>query len=108
MSFVRGNQRQNGATAMAAPKDARQHAAETEEVLVVVFDDARARFFAREPNGRLTPKNEIKSGLHHFVRDAVSDKPGRSSRPPAKADAARSSPSMTNTRWKNTITSTPS
>jgi protein required for attachment to host cells len=63
---------------MAAPKHARQHAAETEEVLVVVFDGARARFFAREPNGRLTPKNEIESGLHHFVQDAVSDKPGRS------------------------------
>src|SRR5262249_44607311 len=49
-----------------------------EEVLVVVFDGAKARYFARESNGRLIPINEVDSGLHAFARDAVSDKPGRS------------------------------
>jgi protein required for attachment to host cells len=48
------------------------------ETLVIVFDGARARFFRREPKGRLIPLNEIESGLHRHTRDVVSDKEGRS------------------------------
>jgi len=51
---------------------------ESLETLVVVFDGARARFFSREPNGRLVALNEIESGLHKHTRDVVSDKEGRS------------------------------
>src|SRR5262245_3126681 len=48
------------------------------ETMVVVFDGGRARFFAREPKGRLIFLDEIDSGLHKRTQDAVSDKDGRS------------------------------
>jgi protein required for attachment to host cells len=59
-------------------KGAGDMATESLEMLVVVFDGARARFFSREPNGRLVFLNEIESGLHKHTQDAVSDKAGRS------------------------------
>jgi protein required for attachment to host cells len=43
----------------------------------VVFDGAKARFFKREPDGRLRPSAEIESGLHRFTREEGSDRPGR-------------------------------
>ena len=52
-------------------------AAETEEVLVVVFDGAGARLFRRAPNGRLGLLNEIDSGLQRKSSDIVSDRQGR-------------------------------
>jgi protein required for attachment to host cells len=61
---------------MAAPK-ARSNALETGEVLVVVFDGARARFFRYWPNGKLTPLQEMESGLHRNNQETVTDKPGR-------------------------------
>jgi len=48
------------------------------ETMVIVFDGGRARFFAREPKGRLIFLDEIDSGLHKRTQDAVSDKDGRS------------------------------
>lgn len=52
-------------------------AAETEEVLVVVFDGSGARSFKRLPNGHLQFLNEIGSGLHRKTSEAVSDRQGR-------------------------------
>jgi protein required for attachment to host cells len=52
-------------------------AAETPEVLVVVFDGARARFLKRAANGRLTLLNEIASGLGRKTSEIVSDRQGR-------------------------------
>src|SRR5437762_10334741 len=63
---------------MAAAKEARPVSPDSDEVLVVVFDSARARFFRHLPNGRLEALNEMDSGIHRFTREQVSDKPGRS------------------------------
>jgi protein required for attachment to host cells len=52
-------------------------AAETEEVLVLVFDGAGARFFKRSPNGRLELLQEITSDLHRKTSESVSDRQGR-------------------------------
>lgn len=52
-------------------------AAETEEVLVIVFDGSGARFLRRWPNGRLELLNEVASGLHRRTSEAVSDRQGR-------------------------------
>src|ERR1700759_2632169 len=57
---------------------ANEHLPENRDILVVVFDGAKVRFFMHKPNGQLNPLTEMESGLHHFARDAVSDKPGRS------------------------------
>ena len=51
--------------------------AETEEVLVIVFDGAGARYFKRSPNGRLQFLHEVSSGLHRKTGDQVSDRQGR-------------------------------
>ena len=48
------------------------------DLLVVVFDSAKALFFERGTDGHLHPLNEWQSGLSHHVRDVVTDKPGRS------------------------------
>ena len=48
------------------------------DVLIVVFDSAKARFLERGTDGRLHPLNEWQSGLHAHVQDLVTDKPGRS------------------------------
>ena len=48
------------------------------DLLIVVFDGAKARFFERGSDERLHPLNEWQSGLHAHVRDLVTDKPGRS------------------------------
>lgn len=53
-------------------------AAETEEVLIVVFDGAGARYFKRAPNGRLTLLKEVASGLGRRTSEIVSDRQGRS------------------------------
>jgi protein required for attachment to host cells len=63
---------------MAPPKASRSHALETGEILVVVFDGARARFFRYWPNGQLAPLQEMESGLNRNNQETVSDKPGRS------------------------------
>jgi len=52
-------------------------AAETEEVLVIVFDGAGARYFKRQPNGRLTLLKEATAGLHRRTSETVSDRQGR-------------------------------
>src|SRR5262245_41609730 len=52
-------------------------AAETEEILVLVFDGRGARYFKRSPNGRLELLNQIESGLHRKTSEAVSDRQGR-------------------------------
>lgn len=52
-------------------------AAETEEVLVIVFDGSGARYFQRSPNGRLQFLHEVASGLHRKTSEQVSDRPGR-------------------------------
>jgi protein required for attachment to host cells len=52
-------------------------AAETEEILVIVFDGAGARFFKRSPNGRLELLKEVASGLHRSTSETVSDRQGR-------------------------------
>jgi protein required for attachment to host cells len=52
-------------------------AAETEEVLIIVFDGSGARFLRRWPNGRLELLNEVASGLHRRTSEAVSDRQGR-------------------------------
>ena len=62
---------------MAPPKASRPNALETSEVLVVVFDGARARFFHYWPNGKLAPLQEMESGLHRNNQETVTDKPGR-------------------------------
>ena len=48
------------------------------DVLVVVFDSAKALFFEHGTDGRLLPLNEWQSGLSRHVQDLVTDKPGRS------------------------------
>ncbi|HMI95028.1 MAG TPA: host attachment protein [Micropepsaceae bacterium] len=48
------------------------------DLLIVVFDSAKARFFERAADERLHPLNEWQSGLHAHVVDLVTDKPGRS------------------------------
>src|SRR5688572_10146865 len=58
-------------------KGACNMAAETEEVLVIVFDGAGARHFQRQPNGRLTLLKEATAGLHRRTSEAVSDRQGR-------------------------------
>ena len=52
-------------------------AAETEEVLLIVFDGAGARYFKRSPNGRLQFLHEVASGLHRKTSEQVSDRQGR-------------------------------
>jgi protein required for attachment to host cells len=52
-------------------------AAETEDVLVVVFDGKGARFLRRWPNGRLELLNVMQSELQRRTSDAVSDRQGR-------------------------------
>ena len=52
-------------------------AAETEEVLVIVFDGSGARLLKRWPNGRLELLSEVASGLHRRTSEAVSDRQGR-------------------------------
>ena len=47
------------------------------DLLIVVFDSAKARFFERGTDGRLHQLNEWQSGLHRHVMDLVTDKPGR-------------------------------
>jgi len=47
------------------------------DLLIVVFDSAKARFFEHTNDGRLHALNEWQSGLHAHVRDLVTDKPGR-------------------------------
>jgi len=49
----------------------------SQDILVVVFDGARARFFKRNPAGWLTSLSEMESGLHRHTHDSVSDKQGR-------------------------------
>ena len=51
--------------------------AKSQDILVVVFDGARARFFKRDPAGRLTSLSDMESGLHRFTHEAVSDRQGR-------------------------------
>jgi protein required for attachment to host cells len=51
--------------------------AETEEVLVLVFDGAGARYFRRSPNGRLTLLKEVSADLSRRTSEAVSDRQGR-------------------------------
>lgn len=48
------------------------------KLLIVVFDSSKARIFKPAPEGRIRPITEVESGLHHFTRDEVSDRPGRS------------------------------
>lgn len=48
------------------------------DVLIVVFDSAKARFFEFGTDGHLHHLNEWLSSLHPHVRDLVTDKPGRS------------------------------
>ena len=52
-------------------------AAETDEILVLVFDGKGARYFNRSSNGRLELLNQIESGLHRKTSEAVSDRQGR-------------------------------
>ena len=52
-------------------------AAETEDVLVVVFDGAGARQFKRSADGRLELLSETASELHSRTSEAVSDRQGR-------------------------------
>src|SRR5215472_2545984 len=47
-----------------------------QQVLIVVFDGGKARFFRFKTDG-LQPAAEMESGLHRFTRETVSDKPGR-------------------------------
>jgi protein required for attachment to host cells len=47
-----------------------------QQVLIVVFDGGKARFFRFKADG-LHPAAEMESGLHRFTRETVSDKPGR-------------------------------
>jgi|SRR6266700_2259890 len=47
------------------------------DLLIVVFDSAKARFFERGTDGHLHALNEWESGLHRHVMDLVTDKPGR-------------------------------
>ena len=51
--------------------------AKSPNILVVVFDGARARFFNRDRAGWLAPLSEVESGLHRYTHDAVSDRQGR-------------------------------
>jgi protein required for attachment to host cells len=46
-------------------------------LLIVVFDAAKARFFKQEADGRIQAEAKLKSGLHAYTRDEMSDKPGR-------------------------------
>ena len=48
------------------------------DLMIAVFDSSRARIFKRESDGKIRPMSEIESGLHHFTREKVSDKAGRS------------------------------
>ena len=63
---------------MAAPRDSKATPPEAQDVLVVVFDSGKARFFTHHPNGRLESLKTWESGLHRNNTDTVSDKPGRS------------------------------
>ena len=47
------------------------------DLLIVVFDSAKARFFEHTADGHLHALNEWHSGLHARVMDLVTDKPGR-------------------------------
>jgi len=47
-----------------------------QQLLILVFDGAKARFFRFKADG-LHPAAEMESGLHRFTREEVSDKPGR-------------------------------
>lgn len=47
------------------------------DLLVVVFDGAKARFFKGDAASVLRPSAEMQSELHRFSRDAGSDKNGR-------------------------------
>jgi protein required for attachment to host cells len=53
-------------------------AADTEEVLVLVFDGRGARYFNRWPDGRLELLSERDSGLPRKTSEMVSDRQGRS------------------------------
>ena len=52
-------------------------AAESDEVLVIVFDGGGARYFKRSPNGHLQFLSETSSGLHRRTSEQVSDRQGR-------------------------------
>jgi protein required for attachment to host cells len=47
------------------------------DLLIVVFDSAKARFFEHSADGHLRHLNEWQSDLHAHVMDLVTDKPGR-------------------------------
>ena len=47
------------------------------DLLVVVFDGAKARFFKGDPTSLLRPSAELQSELHAFSRDTGSDRVGR-------------------------------
>ena len=49
-----------------------------EDVLIVVFDGAGARYFRRSSKGRLELQREVQSGLHRRTSETVSDRQGRS------------------------------
>ena len=53
-------------------------AAQTEEVLVLVFDGGGARYLKRWPNGRLELLSEFDSGLPRKTSEMVADRQGRS------------------------------
>ena len=49
-----------------------------DDVLIIVFDGAGARYFKRSPEGRLELQREVASGLHRRTSETVSDRQGRS------------------------------
>ena len=53
-------------------------AVDMDDVLIVVFDGAGARYFKRTAKGRLALLNEVDSGLHRRTSETVSDRQGRS------------------------------
>ena len=53
-------------------------AVDMDDVLIVVFDGAGARYFKRSAKGRLALLNEADSGLHRRTSETVSDRQGRS------------------------------
>lgn len=52
-------------------------AVDMDDVLIVVFDGAGARYFKRSTKGRLELLNEVDSGLHRRTSETVSDRQGR-------------------------------
>ena len=52
-------------------------AVDMDDVLIVVFDGAGARYFKRSAKGRLALLNEVDSGLHRRTSETVSDRQGR-------------------------------